>query len=235
MDAAGIIRSAVQALGRLGQGRGLSQSEKDDGLIVLNAMLDSWAARRLFAYEIAHASYAFGSSKQSYTIGPSGADFTAARPLRIERANLVIVGAEESRTPLQVINFDEYADIPIAGLSSGIPVKLYYRPTFPKGTLYPWPYPTDTANKLELFVWAQLSSFAALATEASLPPGYLEAVIYSLAEKLAPTYRLPISPDVERLARQARALISGVNSQSPKLATDIGVPTAAADSMRYRG
>ncbi len=234
-----LIDDALKEIGALAADESPASYETTFCLRKLNRLLDSWNTRKLFAYVINHNSYTFATSKQSYTIGPASStpDFTAPRPVRIERANLVLVaGAPDSNIPLEIINTDDYAALQVPALS-GLPTKLYYQPTVTKGTLWPWPYPTDTANKLELFTWNQLGSIASadLATAYALPPGYEDAIIYSLAESLLPSFPAFATPSLvatlERLGREARANISGLNSRIPKMDTqDWGIPASEGPS-----
>ena len=58
--------------------------------------------------------------------------------------------------PLPVIEVDDYSAVPIAEHTSTYPTCVYYQPTYPNGTLWPWPYPTDITAELELFMWSVL-------------------------------------------------------------------------------
>lgn len=213
-----MIKNAMIDIVALAQGETPPTAESTWALSQLNMMIDSWRTRRLYVYYIAKASYPFAVSKQSYTIGRgAGADFVADRPVKIETANLVLSGGE--RQPLEVFNIEDYASLRIPVLAS-TPARLYYQPTYPNGTLWPWPYPTDVAQELELFSWMQLASFATVNDAVALPPGYELAMKLSLAEILCPGYGKAIPESLAALARQARANIMSLNSVPPSFSTD---------------
>ena len=223
-----IIEPAFTELGVKPPDQDLGNAEAVWGLNKLNRLLGQWATRRLFVYVENHNSYTFSASQQSYTIGPSGANFTATRPVRVLRANLrQVADSPDTHIPLEVINTSDYAALRVPALSSTIPTKLYYQPTFPNGTLWPWPYPTVTTNQLELFTWNQIASFAALSDAVSFPPGYLDALIYALAESMLPTYPSEAAASyVIEQARKAIYAIQSLNTQSPRLqSTGDGMPS----------
>ena len=227
-----IITAALIEIGVLAQGETASASDSAFCLGKMNRMLGSWNTRRLYCYCIAHATYDIVTSKQSYTIGPSAADFIALRPIKILAANMIITSATpDSRFPLEVINVDDYNQISAPALSAPYPSTLYYQATYPNGTLWPHPYPTDTANSLELFAYTQLAQFINLTQRISLPAGYEDAIVYSLAEALCPSYGRPVTVELAMLARQARSNVQSLNVQTPKVVTD--APGMAGTDFDY--
>ncbi len=217
-----LIKNSLYEIGYVSAEQTLSDDDKAFCLSRLNRMIDSWKTQRRFVYAIEAKEYPWGVSQQSYTIGPTG-DFVLAtgRPVKIEdHCNLIIVGTTNVRVPLPLINVEQYSAIGIPTLSSGIPIKVYYQPTYPNGTLYPWPYPTDVANILELFIWEQVNKFSGLTETLNLPPGYEEAITQSLAELLCVPFGRAIEPDLRQSARDARHNIANVNTTAPTQQTD---------------
>lgn len=225
MTGTAIINAALTDLGVIEPGNTPPAVVSTFCLEKLNRLLSTWATKRLLVFVMNHASYAFTTSQQSYTIGPASStpDFTAVRPVKIERANVVIVsGSPDTHIPLDVINTQDYAALNVPALSADYPTRLYYQPTATKGTLWPWPYPTNTSNELELFTWNQLAQIATadVGVDYPLPPGYDNALILSLAESILPTYPNPSAMLIKDAAREARAAIMGINSKPPQL--DLG-------------
>ena len=229
-----LVGNALTELGLLAAGETLSANDGALGLSKLNRMLDSWNTRKLYVYVITKTSFAFGTSKQSYTIGPLGADFTAARPVRIDRAQLIIVGTTDVQLPLRLLDVDEYSNLAVPKLASTFPTQLYYQPTFPNGTLWPWPYPTNTANKLDLNMWTQLSKFTSLNDSFAFPPGYEDAITYSLSESMGPSFGKTITEDLKELARKARANIQSLNVTSPLIKSDFNMNVQQTPYFNYR-
>ena len=216
-----LMKNSLAEIGYISTQQTISTADQAFVFARLNRMVDSWKTQKRYVYTMDFASYAFGTSKQTYLIGPISADFTVtSRPARIERCNLILVGTDEVRVPLSIINLDLYADIPIAALSATFPSLIYYRPTYPNGTIYPWPYPTVTTNKLELFTWHLIEKFTATTDTLSLPAGYEEALTQSLAELLCSWAGRPLTQELRDSARNARAAIAGLNIQSPMPRTD---------------
>lgn len=216
-----LITNAFAEFGQYAVGETVPSADAAFALARLNRMLDNWSTRQLYSYCSNEVTVPFGTSKQSYTIGRSAADFDYDRPVKIEDARLVLISSTPYvYIPLDVMNMDEYSDLRVPGLSSSIPTRLYYQATYPNGTLWPWPYPTTVTNMLHMHVWNKLASLASLSAVISLAPGYEEAVTLSLAERLCPAFGKQISQDLKDQARKARADIQSLNSEPNKLKTD---------------
>jgi hypothetical protein len=219
---ADLIDNALAEIGFIAAEQTLSTANLTFCFDRLNRMIDSWKTQKRFVYAITPEEFAFGSSKQYYTIGPSG-DFviSAGRPIKLENyCNVILVGTTNVRVPIPVINSEEWAEIPIAALSTEFPNRIYYKPTYPDGTLYPWPYPTNVSNKLELFIWQQIDKFLSTSDTLNLPPGYEDAITLSLAEVLCSGMGKTLEPDLAEHAKRARANIANVNVKAPRQITD---------------
>ena len=220
-----LLRRSFRMIGVLRRGFQPSTSDVADALVSLDAMLDGWATDELNLYATFIAQYDLTPSQQSYTIGPATADFTAPRPNRIDRANLIILSNPQQplRKPLQILNSQGWAAIKLQTVQSVIPIQLYYDPTYPLGTLYLWPMPT-LAYQLELFTFAPLTgAFTSGSETFDMPPGYLDAVTYNLAVRLSSEWQRPLRQDVVALASESLAMIQRLNSQTPQMECDAGV------------
>lgn len=229
-----IITAALREINAIGQGESISSTDTSFGLGKLNRMIDQWWANREYVHYREIVSYAWTTSQTSYTIGLSGYDFTGNKPIKIEAANLIRTGSDpDEHVPINVWEVDEYFSIPYPATSAVEPIGIYYQPAAAYGTIYPYPYPENTAtalaNKLELLIWAQLSKFDTASTAVSLAPGYEEAIILSLAEKLCSSFEKEPPRSLSIEAGRARALLTSLNMNSPKYGTrDSGIPTAEA-------
>jgi hypothetical protein len=108
---------------------------------------------------------------------------------------------------------------------------LFYNPAFPNGELYLWPI-ANTAFGLRLETWVLLSQFGAItdpiggpgSTVMTLPPGYRNAIMLSLAESLQPGAE-KANPLLTVNAANARAAVFGNNTPSANISTrDSGMP-----------
>lgn len=168
-----------------------------------------------------------------YTIGPSGADFTAPRPTRIDRANIVLTNSNPTiRIPLQIVNDLQWSDVTTPDLGSApYPTKLYNNGDFPNSRLYLWPFPNQNGNALELFVPNAVSQFADLSDTFSFPPGFQNAFMLTLAERMIQSFD-DAPPSLVRMAARARAAFARINTVAPKCSTtDSGMPNSGGDGQ----
>ena len=201
-----LIDRACRLIGAVSSGESPSTAEPADGLIALNAMMDSWNTDRLTIYALTDVTKTLVANDASYTIG-SGGDINTTRPLRIDGA-YVTEGSTD--LPVEVISAAAWDAIADKTVTSNFPSLLYYEPSYPLGVVKIWPVPTDT-NVLTLSVESQLTSFATAATSVSLPPGYERAIAANLAIEIAPEFGRPVPPEVLQLARSSLAAIKRRN------------------------
>jgi hypothetical protein len=208
-----------------------STNDRNTGLLILNRIVSQANTRSRFLFVHDILSFTIGTAAASYTIGPSGATFTAARPTKITRANLIrTADTPDTRTPLEVIEIGEFANIQDYLDTAIEPMKLFYRPTMPSGTIYLLPYSDGSteslADKLELFVDQPVSAFADLNTTSyDLAPGYEDWLTLALAKRLARSFDKVPSQELVDDERTARSNITALNLRSPRMTTiDSGMP-----------
>lgn len=209
--ALGMITRSMRLAGVIGKGEAADADESADGLVALNAMLDSWQLERLFVYQIVQVSNTWPASTTSRTIG-SGGNFTQQRPVKIDSA--FVVDSNSNWYPVRVLqDRTEYDDLVSKTTASTLPEYLFMDTAYPLGVIYLYPVPSAELT-LKLNTWQTLQSFALLTTELSLPPGYQRAIEYSLAEEFGPEFGVVISNDVKKIANEARAAIKRINAPS---------------------
>jgi hypothetical protein len=223
-----VIQNALIELGVHQANETMSATDAQFGLGKLNRLLSQWSTRSVNIWTILSQRFTLSPSQVSYTIGPTGADFTAARPLGpgpgkgIRNANIVLTSVTpEVHCPLAIWDADQWANIRVNEIPTSLPIGLYNDGAYLNSTLYLWGYPTE-ANDLELFTYQQLTEFASISGTFEFPPGYEEALTLSLAESLGPPYGAAISEDLRTNARRARAAIQSINTAPPLLQTDDG-------------
>lgn len=223
-----LIKEALMEIGVYSQGETPSAADAAFGLSKLNRALDSWNAKKLNLYNVEFNSYTLVPSLQPHTIGPTGATFTVAqRPVRIENAAIILTTSSPSvRCPLNIRNDDWWANLRVRDILTTLPTDLYYSPSWPNGSLFLWPVPT-TAYGIELETWTALGQIANLTTPISLPPGYQDAITYTLALTLCPAFAKQPDPILEVAWQKAMQIIQSVNSTAPLMSTrDFGMPKA---------
>ena len=122
-----IITRAMQSLQALGQNEVPSASEANDGLIALNALLDSWTNENLMSYAVLEQSFVLTPNVNSYTIG-SGGVINVARPLDITQA--YIQDASNNNFIINILPRDKWNQIGdrSTNITSQLPDTLFYDP-----------------------------------------------------------------------------------------------------------
>ena len=208
-----IVDFALTTIGRLGPGRSAGAAESGWAFKVLNGMVDSWKSERLFVYVTTRTLFNIVANQQVYTIGPSGADFTAERPERIELAGYIFqTSTPKIEQPLVILSYQEWAALSPKALTSTIPYFLYYEPYVPLGKISIYPVPTLN-SQIALYLWKQLDEFAALTDTVIVAPAYREALEYNLAVRLAPMFpgTAVLDPMTLQLARDAIGKVKTIN------------------------
>jgi hypothetical protein len=184
LNAGDLIASAMRLIGATASGEIISAAEATDGLMVLQQMLDSWAADRLLVYTISIGTFTLTPGTQTYTLGPGGA-FNAARPAKIDSASIVSLNNPAQPLELQIDLYtdEDWQAIPVKNISSPRPQGVYDDGSFPLRNLSFWPVPSAVVKAI-LYSWTALTQFTDLVSDVTFPPGYPEAIRYNLAMRL---------------------------------------------------
>jgi hypothetical protein len=239
MTAGTIIANALRELKVLRwPGQTPATEESADGLTALNNMIDSWSTERLMLPYASFSRYPLIAAQAVYTIGPSGANLTGPRPIRIDAAGIVQLaynsGAGDFRTPLEIIPETAWVAIADKTATSDIPLKLYYAPTPGTATLYLWPIPNvSSATSLELSVWAALAAFPDQTTDVPLATGYARALVFNLALELGSTMPgADLTQAVVSNAQESKQAIMKLNSLMVPDMPDEAIPPATNVEFR---
>jgi len=188
-----MINSAFRLIGVGIRGETLTAEEIANGSEALNLMLKAWEARGLPMWRRDALSVTLVASQAAYTIGPSGADVTAARPLRILEANYKDTNNETAS--INVVSLEEWSGLPDRSTAKNSPpTSLYFDPTITSSTVNIWPMPDATAAAewtLELWVHSPIEDMDGSTDDFDCPPEWLEAIKYNLALRLADEYGIP--------------------------------------------
>lgn len=196
------------------------------GLAKLNRILDGYNADGAKVFEITSITQNLVPNLQPHTIGPDGAPFIVnQRPTYLDAANIILNANTPNaiRQPLAVRELDWWQNKRAYAVQSTLPTDVYYSAAWPNGQLFIWCVPT-VAYPLELWMRTVIDQLQ-LTTKFSLPPGYLDGVVYDLAKALAPGFAAPWTPALEELRRDALRKMEQPNLTSPQMATqDAGIP-----------
>ena len=159
-----------------------------------------------------------------FTVSPS---FNGPRPSSIVRMNLILTssGGQPVRIPLALISAEEFSRIAVLQIPAiSVTNACYYDPQFPQGILNIWP-PLNS-NSLEIFTWGELRPPLTLSEPFFAPPGYHDAIVYTLAERLyylctndVMIHKVPYV-ELKIRGKMARDRIRRVNRPIPRLRSD---------------
>lgn len=238
-----IITDALIEIGALAPGEQPGADEAQWAFRKFNYLVDSWQAFSGYVYSYAFLVYNVNPAISPVLIGPSNvANLStngAPRPVRIESAALILNpgGSGQVDLILNIRDKDWWARNQVKSIQTNVPTDLYYDPTFPDGSLYFWPV-LNVAGQLRLQTWQMVSQFQAITDPiggpggpGTMPEGYRNALMLTLAETLLPGAKRDENPVLIASAQKARALIFGNNAKSPRMTTqDWGMPRAGARS-----
>jgi hypothetical protein len=199
-----------------GVGQTPSAEDANDGLVLLQSMVAGWQRKRWLNWSLGDVAKV-STGAASYTIGP-GKDFAIPRPERIASAYarfLPVSGTNSIDYPLGIIaSREDYNGITLKNLST-IPWALFYESAWPDALLHFWPAPPSGQYELHISAKAALPAFANLTDTIDMPPEYMDALIYSLAVRLAMNYGQTPSPSNVAAMRVALNTIRMANAQIP--------------------
>lgn len=224
-----LITESLEEIGAYGQGEVPEAEDAAFALSKLQRMIDAWNAQEIKVYNTIFQQYVIVPGLQPATIGATGSGATyetpIGRPVRIVAGNVLLNNVVPYvKSPLNIRKEQFWENQPVPNVSSTLPTDLYYSPSWPLGQLYLWPVP-QTAYGLELWFWQLLTSAVTMADVIDLPFGYRDALVYSLAIALAPSFGKDVSAALALLAKNAVNVIQGNNSGPPNIVTtDSGIP-----------
>lgn len=201
------INRALRLTGVIGGNETPTASESNIAFSILNSMLDLWNTEQLMVYQYQDESHTLTAGVGSYTIGV-GATINTVRPVRIQSA--YVTDTDGTDHDLEIFNKDDWDSIHLK-TQGGRPFVLFYDPAFPSGTVNLYFVP-DSASTLHLKTWKPFSSFATLATDINLPPGYEQLLVYNLAILLGAEFNTPIRPDILQIALDTKAQVETLNN-----------------------
>lgn len=194
-----LIKSSMRLIGAIATGETPTAEEANDGLLVLNDMLENWSTESLSVWGSSNQTFNLVAGQAVYTIGPTG-NWVTDRPQDIDDAYMRFSGVD---FPVKVISQEQYNEINLKTMQQPIVERLLYVNEFPLGIVTVWPVPTQ-ALPITLTVRRILDFPVALTDTLTGPPGYLKALRYCLAVEFAPEFGIEPSPTVVQVAADAK-------------------------------
>lgn len=206
-------------------------SAEDSGLAtsVLNMWMDALGVQRQTIFHLTRTTKALVSGTASYTLGTGGTfSATLVRPLWIQDAGFVLDTSVSYpiEIPIRVFTDDEWAALTPKTLASSVVEGVYCDFNWVAGlaTLSIWPIPNVSNTQLVLYTPTALTEFADDTTDYTFPPGYKRAILYNLANELAPWYpTAKPDPRIAKIAESSMALIKRGNWRPSVVSIDPAV------------
>jgi hypothetical protein len=209
-----ICQDALKEIGVLAEGDTPTATMIDDAFRALNRLMELYSNDGTFAYFASTVSQSL-TGQASFTVGPTG-DNIDDRPIKIDTAT---VDRDGITYPVTVIDNQKWDSIIYKANSGANTAYVYYEALMPNGVVHVWPVCTGVT--LNIRVLNQVVSFATTATTLTMPPGYEELLIKSLAVNIAPQYpACTLSPLTVKAATSAYKKISKINNVIPTMAID---------------
>lgn len=206
-----LISGSLRLIQSLASGESVPASESQDALSALNQMIGSWSTENLLVYSTPREIFPLVAGQSQYFMGIGAVDFNTDKPMDIQAAGInVMTQSPVLELPLEIINLEQWSQIPIKTTQSSIPRRLYCEMTYPQATLNLWPVPS-AANSIVIYSKKQLTQFASINTTLSLPPGYEKTLKYGLAIELAPEYGKQLAPEIGAVYAEAKESIKRQN------------------------
>jgi hypothetical protein len=208
-----VITPALKEVGVLAIGETATAEDANDCLTALNQLIDQWAAERLMVYTTTRTTWTITASDGSYTVG-SGGDINIAWPRYVDGISYVDTSPDpDHETPLSRLTEDAYAAIAAKALTSTLPTDFYYNPTYPLGALSLFPIPTSSTLTGVIYHPTAVTSFAALTTSVSLPPGYERMLRKNLATEVAPMFGRQVDQLLMKQAQDSKEVVKRSNKR----------------------
>jgi len=200
-----LVTDALIDLGEFDPTETIDAADLVRGIRVLNRMLSLWSVQNLLAPYTISESFA-GSGSASYTMGTAGtASATRAKTILNAYAN---DGSND--TPIEIIDQRKYNNIPDKS-TAGTPEFLFYDPIYPVGVIYLYRVPSASYT-IHIESTKELTGTLAIATTLLLPPEYEEAIVTNLTIRLAPSYKVQITPFMYQAASDSLKPIRNLNA-----------------------
>lgn len=211
-----LLTNALVDAGIIGIDEPMEQPVLNRAFTQANWLLAQWARKRWLCYTLEEYSVV-STGARTYTVGLNQNINISPRPDRIEYAFLRILNGTPSGSlpvdiPLDIIYSEEdYAKIAVKTLGT-IAWRIYYKPEWPVGVLFPWPIPQASTYEIHVLFKTVIPRFSSLQQKINFPPEYEAALNWCLARRFRAAYQLPADPTIDSLARDGLNTIRLANT-----------------------
>lgn len=164
----------------------------------------------------------------SQTVSSTAINAYYQRPLAIQ-SSFVRINTNSNGTPIvnggldypvAVLNLENYEMIGLKTLSGPWPKAMYYQPSDPLGNIFVWPNPSQ--GEMHIFADTLFTRYGTVYDQIVLPQGYVLALRWCLAERLAPMYGKndpTAMAMISKFAAQSKATLKRTNMRPIQAST----------------
>lgn len=226
-----LCEQALRECGAVGVGQTPLADDVTEAWGRLQFMLQQWDKKRWLVYHLKTYNI-LSRGEQSYSFGP-GADFdTGPDSMRPSKISSAFTRQQFQATnpidyQLEILQSKEdYNQITLKSLVAGPGEAIFLDSDWPWSYVYIWPIPQANIYEIFVTVYEQIPfEYANLSTIIVLPFEYYNAILYNLAIRLRPKYRLGTYPgdSLPGMARDSLAVVRGNANQIMKLRMPEGI------------
>lgn len=210
-----VIRQALLFAQAIDPNEEISPVEFQDGLALLNAMLDHWSVQQIQVPVVTRESFALTIGKHDYSIGPAG--FLATdRPIEILDAYITDSGGSDQQ--LREMSRKDYGRLTTKG-TNGRPRRYFFDLGVSDRNIFLDHAPGE-AMTLHLASIKPMANASNITDTVEFGPGADMALFTNLAVWMAPQYGVA-PPMLEKRARQALSSFSVANKKLEPLRSSI--------------
>jgi hypothetical protein len=184
-----VATDAFRKMGVYAPGEPIDDADIEQALNTADVMLDSWSIESLSCFANLTQSVVLQPTVGQYTIGPGGV-VNGPRPTRLIMGPGAAYTMDNNgnRYGLEVVPLDKWNLVTSNTLvDANVPIYLYFDSQYPLAFLNFWPIPNINWTAYWTS-YLQLTSFSAVSSPFSFPPGYQKAIQDCLAVELWPYY-----------------------------------------------
>lgn len=189
-----LIYLALLKISAIDVGATPTTNQTDDATDALDDLIKEWQADGLRLWAQEDLTITMTASKSSYSIGPTSADVTNDRPMRVIYGRLHNTSSGDDIPLLQYSRWD-YNNLGNK-TNTGTPNSFYYDPQIPNGNLYLYNVPDSTAAStysVILTYQKPVTDITYSTTSLVYPDEWFQALKWGLAAELLTEYGYPLN------------------------------------------
>lgn len=180
-----IISASLRKLGVLAEQQTASTEQITTGAQALNSLITFFQTKGMPLWKRTTQTITLVLGQQTYTI------------TEVVKVPQVVLLFTTGATQYELIekSLYDFNQLPSGAPNAGTPVHYYFQPGLANGTLGIWPAPDAgavTNNQLSVVKQKKFDGFFAAGETPDFPSYYTDALVYTLAVRLAPEYGVPL-------------------------------------------